>query len=165
MRSVSDCYQSQERESGSRLQTSLIWSEWLIMFTPTTHQTASPPSPRPILKPSIVMTITGLATEPEPEPLAPRFPRSGPVTPVGRLTEGLRWELSEVGTISQHDANITIKKLAQILCPFRLVWVNTPLWRPLGPLPLIRGGTGPEQSEPWWLQMTLNIIINPSNSV
>ena len=71
MRSVSDCYQSQERESGSRLQTSLIRSERLIMFTPTTHQTASPPSPRPILKPSIVMTITGLATEPEPEPLSP----------------------------------------------------------------------------------------------
>ena len=57
----------------------------------------------------------------------PRFPRSGPVTPVGRLTERLRWELSEVGTISQHDANITIKTVAQILCPFRLVWVNTPL--------------------------------------
>ena len=127
MRSVSDCYQSQERESGSRLQTSLIRSERLIMFTPTTHQTASPPSPRPILKPSIVMTITGLAQSRSRRLSLPRFPRYGPVTLLGRLTERLRWELSEVGTISQHDANITIKKLAQILCPFRLVWVNTPL--------------------------------------
>ena len=47
---------------------------------------------------------------------APQIPPFRQVAPMGvseGLTKCLRWETSEVGTISQHDANITIKKNAK----------------------------------------------------
>ena len=57
---------------------------------------------------------------------APQIPPFRQVAPMGvseGLTKCLRWEVSEVGTISQHDANITIKKMPNFW-PFWLVLVD-----------------------------------------
>ena len=57
---------------------------------------------------------------------APQIPPFRQVAPMGvseGLTKCLRWETSEVGTISQHDANITIKKNAKFW-PFWLILVD-----------------------------------------
>ena len=87
------------------------------MFTPTIR-IPPPPSPLPslsILKPSIVMTIQYIGTaltalHPRPGPRFPVPPSDSGGEELTECREFLRWELSEVGTISQHDANITIKK-------------------------------------------------------
>ena len=86
------------------------------MFTPTTPYPLHPPS-----HPKAINCDDHRGYCP-----APQIPPFRQVAPMGvseGLTKCLRWETSEVGTISQHDANITIKENAEFW-PFWLVLVS-----------------------------------------